>query len=412
MIAQTPIPFPDADLRRDVTETDDFAYILGPSLHIAEGKVLEAKWSEDDQFLTYQVESKDGVAVSLWNRKTRKSTRLLVSEVPVATTFQSSAKVVWLASYRGSEKFPLYRASLDSGKLETVIQQTAQWTVTPAPAGSAALIVDGEVKNGRRQVLTYANGSVDELTLPPAMRVAHGTTHKGRLALENLSETGSKVMIVDPASGKLTETTEPDDQISPSQTYFWPTAINARTPRGLVPTFWLRVSEYVLRPNAPGAEEKIYSKHMPSSDYMMAMIGADVRASVIGPKRSMLVYWNRDNLLAREIKSIRQEDFLGQYAAWEEKKLSDQVKQVGAAMQVYSQDADDFLPPLANTLDMLSPYTKDPGILEGFRYAMNGQNLSALDNKAGTELGRVLGRSGRAIVYADGHVIWEPRKRP
>jgi len=51
-----------------------------------------------------------------------------------------------------------------------------------------------------------------------------------------------------------------------------------------------------------------------------------------------------------------------------------------------------------------NPATGQPG----FSFALSGEKLSSITNPADTILGYVTGPGGRAIIYVDGHVKWEP----
>lgn len=83
------------------------------------------------------------------------------------------------------------------------------------------------------------------------------------------------------------------------------------------------------------------------------------------------------------------------------------AKQVGLAMLMYAADCDDILPPLEGFVDITNPYIKDASILMRFNYTYRGNpDLSKLEDPAGTQLGFIQGKGGRAVVFTDGHVKW------
>jgi len=82
------------------------------------------------------------------------------------------------------------------------------------------------------------------------------------------------------------------------------------------------------------------------------------------------------------------------------------AKQVGMAMIMFATDNDDVLPGNLTT-DQIDPYIKNTELLNGFVYTFGGGNLTELRNPADTELGYVTGKGGRAVIYADGHVVWK-----
>lgn len=99
-------------------------------------------------------------------------------------------------------------------------------------------------------------------------------------------------------------------------------------------------------------------------------------------------------------------------AAAEQREIMNRAKQVGIAMMIYATDCDDQLPPSANWQEVLYPYMRSKSLSEGFIYLMNGDNLSKLEDPTKAKVGYIEGQYGRAIVFGDSHVIWEPRKKP
>ncbi len=86
------------------------------------------------------------------------------------------------------------------------------------------------------------------------------------------------------------------------------------------------------------------------------------------------------------------------------------AKQSGTAAAIYSSDYDDFLPISGGQArDALMPYLKNGRILDSVVWTnLTGQNSSKLANPSETVLGYVPGPGGRAVIYADTHVVWVP----
>ena len=87
-------------------------------------------------------------------------------------------------------------------------------------------------------------------------------------------------------------------------------------------------------------------------------------------------------------------------------------KQLGLALTLYAQDHDGQLPmPGADLPALLRPYIQDPddlaGVLTGFDYTFGGGALDSVAEPAATELGRIAGLGGSALVFVDGHVVWQ-----
>lgn len=87
-----------------------------------------------------------------------------------------------------------------------------------------------------------------------------------------------------------------------------------------------------------------------------------------------------------------------------------QAKQVGLGFMLAASDHDDVFPG-ADWYDAVMPYVKDRAVLEGFVRTFEGRDLKNVKDPANTPLGFISGRGGRAIVYVDTSVKWEPIKR-
>jgi hypothetical protein len=84
------------------------------------------------------------------------------------------------------------------------------------------------------------------------------------------------------------------------------------------------------------------------------------------------------------------------------------AKQAALGLLMYSNDADDNLPPFGGVVSIL-PYLKNQDILDAFNYTPPpGLNTTQIDNPAGTVIGYVDGPGGRAVAYVDGHAKWIP----
>jgi len=83
-------------------------------------------------------------------------------------------------------------------------------------------------------------------------------------------------------------------------------------------------------------------------------------------------------------------------------------KQIGLAVMMYSQDYDEMLPGPEGINDKITPYLKNTSVFDGFTYTFPGGPLKDVTKPAETELGWVNGPGGRAIIYVDGHVVWQP----
>lgn len=142
------------------------------------------------------------------------------------------------------------------------------------------------------------------------------------------------------------------------------------------------------------------------------LIAAEADTVLLSPKKNAVAYVSKENLMVREIQPLSAKDLDKMLAEAEKKEIMSRAKQVGIAMMIYATDYDDLMPPNADWQRLLEPYMKSKTMSDGFYYEMNGDNLTNVDDPAKKRMGYIDGRYGRAIVYADSHVIWDPKRKP
>jgi hypothetical protein len=75
---------------------------------------------------------------------------------------------------------------------------------------------------------------------------------------------------------------------------------------------------------------------------------------------------------------------------------------------MFASDHDDTFPSANDPISAaLLPYLKNEGLFQNFTYTFGGGKLSDIAAPNEQVLGNVLGPGGKAIIYADGHVVWE-----
>lgn len=394
LAAQTPVqlPFPDADLRRDVAETKSFAYFLGPSHLVSTGKVQMTNWTEDDQFLLYQTKEKDGYAVNVWNRKADRVQKILTRPEPCRIVPHAKGRCLWI-SYDDDNGGALLRYSYDNGRWESIMTVKGTVDVEPSPTSDAAMITVGD---NDPALFYYGRGQTQEIKLPEKTGFRTDFTGGIPMVYTYVSRTQS-ALLVDPVSGMANATTKIPN-VGPATPPLTVNQLRAKLGRNLINGFWLRDFQNEDPLNADTA-----------TNFLKALIASDVKGCSLGPGSTMIAYWDRYNVFVREIKSMPESEFTKLYADWEKKTLMDQSKQAALAITIYSADADDMLPLNNGSLESVYPYAKDSSIFDNFQYVLNGQSMGSINNPGGTVMGRISGRYGRAIAYADGHVVWEPR---
>lgn len=126
----------------------------------------------------------------------------------------------------------------------------------------------------------------------------------------------------------------------------------------------------------------------------------------ISPTSDAVLYESNDTLFVRPLLQLDADQLRELRAAAERSELLSRGKQCALALIMYASDYDDVLPPAGDVSSLLQPYLKNTDLLQGFSYTFKGGPMNDIDQPAQTELGFVQGNGGRAIVYADGHVVW------
>ncbi|MCX7994081.1 MAG: hypothetical protein N2651_10500 [Fimbriimonadales bacterium] len=102
----------------------------------------------------------------------------------------------------------------------------------------------------------------------------------------------------------------------------------------------------------------------------------------------------------------------------EKEQYTRNAKQIATALLMYAQDYDELFPPRFDdefVALILSPYIRDQEMFQvngmfAFRYLLDGQSLADIESPAQTVAGYLELPDGRAVIYADGHARWEPKK--
>ena len=121
-------------------------------------------------------------------------------------------------------------------------------------------------------------------------------------------------------------------------------------------------------------------------------------------------YISQGSLFVRPIVEVPRKRFDDALVAYTHAKVMNQARQAGVGLLMLAADYNNILPNQHENLNnLLGPYMKDTGDLNGFVYAYPGGPLDNIKNPAGTQLGYIDAGDGRAVVYIDGHVQWVPK---
>jgi hypothetical protein len=154
---------------------------------------------------------------------------------------------------------------------------------------------------------------------------------------------------------------------------------------------WLEASE-------PGPEKK----------FTRALVAAEADSQSVELLRdlSAVLYTHDDALYAAPIASL---DRVAFEKMMRELAISN-AKQTGLGLMMYAQDYDENFPhDPSNVKEAIYPYIKSNDVIADFVYTYKGPlELSKIEKPAETAMGYIPSPGGRAVVYADGHVKWEP----
>lgn len=158
-------------------------------------------------------------------------------------------------------------------------------------------------------------------------------------------------------------------------------AVREETPssaRGQRPQVSLAMLRTMLRPEAKNY--KVLKAEV-SGDKATVLVGADVPVSVVLQEVRSGAGWTVRTLANVDILS--EDPLHDALLASEQQECQDQLRKIGAAIQMYASRSDDMLPDPARWLDQIRPYLRQPANLHcpadpaasGVSYAMN-RNLA------------------------------------
>lgn len=133
------------------------------------------------------------------------------------------------------------------------------------------------------------------------------------------------------------------------------------------------------------------------------LVATDVLQHFVADDWTWIAYRRGDGLYVHDVELVDPELIRQARESAARTKSLMQAKQVGTAVQIFAVDHDERLPTRAEFEEAIKPYLKNDDLLKSFVYLLDGQNRNNIEDLAGTELGYVTIKGGRAVVYADGH---------
>lgn len=136
----------------------------------------------------------------------------------------------------------------------------------------------------------------------------------------------------------------------------------------------------------------------------------DATFAEVSGTETALAYIHNQELYLRPIRRISGEELVALRIERERVQLTNQAKQLGIGMMIYSADYDDQFPGGADISNALLPYLKNRESLKNFTPLTNGENIA--DWPSDKPIGFIEGRHGRALIMPDSSVRWSPFPRP
>jgi hypothetical protein len=150
----------------------------------------------------------------------------------------------------------------------------------------------------------------------------------------------------------------------------------------------------------------LWLESVKASKQPRALVSSDCSSGSLLRGGETVVYQSQGAAWAAPLLKMDLGQFLAMRQAAERMVLMNHGKQFGLAVINYAQENEDFLPGGDNLPADLSPYADDPSIFTGLKYTIATPTLGEIAEPSKTELGFIEGAGGRAVIFADGHVVW------
>ncbi len=141
---------------------------------------------------------------------------------------------------------------------------------------------------------------------------------------------------------------------------------------------------------------------------VLVAAGVD-RDSAVSPFREMILYVSNGVAMVRPLVSVEHDLFVQARRAAERQDAVQRAKLIGISYQMYATDYDGETPKTnEDYISRLSPYAKYADVMENLVLTWQG-NLNTLVDPAKTVVGYIPTASGKALLYADAHVVWQDK---
>jgi hypothetical protein len=138
-------------------------------------------------------------------------------------------------------------------------------------------------------------------------------------------------------------------------------------------------------------------------------LAGDASNGMVNATLDCASFTSQGSLFVRPITEVPKKVYDLALAQWNHIQTLQQSRQAGLALIMFAADMDNNFPSgKSNLYSLLGPYLRDSSLLNGFVYTFAGGSGTNL-NPAATQLGYVASSDGKAIVYMDGHSVWQAK---
>jgi len=386
-----------------LVDGDQVHVFLSPFL-VAEGTCLDARWSDDGQYLIV-VSEKVQVPPSAFkefmeSRKTFQAT----SEVGIyiASMRTGTAKQVWHAERKPGSNAEIQFFRKSDAAVVHVSDQSGETTVLRVTAGTS-----------RVEIVETLPSRAYSLSRDPLGKFVASTTNEPR-SVRFIGPSGD-VLRRQPYSGEGIAWSK-DGQpivlgigprgkyvtITPGSSEKWVNGVPAYFEETDLPRrIAVQPSEMVL----PGVKEPtpmVLAAIEGRGRSIVVAVGAEIGRA--GDSDDGVFYKSGTLNVVRPVIRVTKAAYDEMLARAERTEVMSRLSQIGKALMMYASDNDDQFP-AKDDLDSIQPYLGDASLLQGFAY--NGVTHFG-DSPATTEAGFMLCPGGKAVLFQDGHVVFVP----
>jgi hypothetical protein len=409
--------------------TEREAFLMFNAELVAAPTVAAAEWSRDGRYiLASRIEERPpvrldqapsgDVSLVLWTAATRRSQVVWERPWPGARVVTLGwlpdrpvglAVVAWTQPAGAKPGFPRVLLRIEGARApaRVLAQLEVGEELLISPRQPLAVLHD-RMRNTLRVV--RANGSVGPVVRLPKP-LATQWSGEGDLLLvewERPAAPGQppvfRFQVLEPSSGEIRPLA---------------TAPVIRPERAAQLPVRLRHSSLTLREeNVAQDVRPLWLESVAKSEQPRALLCADGELGQLAPDGRGVFYRSQGALWVVPFLRMAREPFLQARRAAMQKTAVSNARQIGTALMMYLQDYDTVFPPAEAVVDRLMPYCKNRSVFHdpatnasGFVYLYHVAPLSSIKEPANVPVGHLTGPGGRAVIYADGHVVWEDEAR-